>query len=133
MVQVEDGWRTPEEAWMEDEREAEEEVLFVNMIWAETMYSEDEKETEEEALSMGATRTETTDSEEELPAGYPPHRPPEGPQSILLLGATSLPNPLSSSKMSSVKSAAAFFHLPVSSEDTPSSSSVSIPLRYFFN
>jgi hypothetical protein len=29
MVQGEAGWRTPEEAWMEDEREEEEEVMFV--------------------------------------------------------------------------------------------------------
>jgi hypothetical protein len=31
VVQGEASWRTPEEAWMEDEREEEEEVMFVNM------------------------------------------------------------------------------------------------------
>jgi hypothetical protein len=42
MVQGGDGWKTPEEAWMEDEREAEEEVLFVNVMQAETTDSEEE-------------------------------------------------------------------------------------------
>jgi hypothetical protein len=32
VVQGKDGWRTPDEAWMEDERAEEEEVLFVNMV-----------------------------------------------------------------------------------------------------
>ncbi len=32
MLQGENGWRTPEELWMEDEREEEEEVMFVNMV-----------------------------------------------------------------------------------------------------
>ncbi len=31
MVQGRHGWKTPEEAWMEDEREEEDEVLFVNV------------------------------------------------------------------------------------------------------
>jgi hypothetical protein len=35
MVQGEAGWRTPEEAWMEDDREEEEEVMFVNVVQGE--------------------------------------------------------------------------------------------------
>jgi hypothetical protein len=42
VVQGGDGWRTPEEAWLEDEREAEEEVLFVNVMQAEVVDSEEE-------------------------------------------------------------------------------------------
>jgi hypothetical protein len=71
IVQGGDGWKTPEEAWMEDDGEAEEEALFVNLMWAETTYLEEEaaggeKETEEEVLPMDATWLETTDSEGEL-------------------------------------------------------------------
>jgi hypothetical protein len=32
LLQGEAGWRTPEEAWMEDEMEEEEEVMFVNTV-----------------------------------------------------------------------------------------------------
>jgi hypothetical protein len=32
LLQGETGWRTPKETWMEDEREEEEEVIFVNTV-----------------------------------------------------------------------------------------------------
>jgi hypothetical protein len=35
LVQGDGGWRTPEEAWMEDEMEGEEEVMFVNTVQQE--------------------------------------------------------------------------------------------------
>jgi hypothetical protein len=35
LLQGETGWRTPEETWMEDEREEEEEVMFVNTVQQE--------------------------------------------------------------------------------------------------
>jgi hypothetical protein len=68
MVQGGNGWRTPEEAWMED---AEEEVMFVNVMWAETMdwekeATEDVEETEKEVLSASAMLVKTTDLEREL-------------------------------------------------------------------
>jgi hypothetical protein len=52
MVQGGDGWKTLEEAWMEDEREAEEQVLFVNVMQAETMDSEEELADEIERMQV---------------------------------------------------------------------------------
>jgi hypothetical protein len=40
MVQGQEGWRTPDEAWMEDGRE--EEVHFVNMIQVDGLDSDKE-------------------------------------------------------------------------------------------
>ncbi len=43
VVQGEAGWRTPEEVWMEDGREEEEEVMFVNMVRQEEGDLEEEE------------------------------------------------------------------------------------------
>jgi hypothetical protein len=50
MVQGEAGWRTPEEAWMEDKREEEEEVMFVNMVQGEEVDTEEDGKEREDRL-----------------------------------------------------------------------------------
>jgi hypothetical protein len=42
IVQGQEGWRTPDEAWMEDGREDEEEVHFVNVIQVVGLDSDEE-------------------------------------------------------------------------------------------
>jgi hypothetical protein len=42
------GWRTPEETWMEDEREEEEEVMFMNMVRREEEATASDEEIQEE-------------------------------------------------------------------------------------
>jgi hypothetical protein len=63
VLQGETGWRTPEEIWMEDEREEEEEVIFVNMVPQEEEEQEEEattsdEETQEEIKEAQAAKDE---------------------------------------------------------------------------
>jgi hypothetical protein len=50
VLQGETGWRTPEETWMEDEREEDEEVMFVNMVRQEEEELEEETTTSDEEM-----------------------------------------------------------------------------------
>jgi hypothetical protein len=42
VVQGKEGWRTPDEAWIQDEREEEEEIHFVNVIQVDGADSDEE-------------------------------------------------------------------------------------------